>query len=146
MQFGRESTAEDEIAKIEDFASRQVISEKDATDQIRAAREEIADLTLESIESEIDAQDAAREAAEKKAEAAKKAALEQLDAQQRLNDLQAQQVSIQSGIASTALQDQANLIGAQVSLEQSRLSLSVKRSKGNWLKRKRLKTLWPLRK
>ena len=115
---------EDEIAKIEDFASRQVISEKDATDQIRAAREEIADLTLESIESEIDAQDAAREAAEKKAEAAKKAALEQLDAQQRLNDLQAQQVSIQSGIASTALQDQANLIGAQVSLEQSRLSLS----------------------
>ena len=115
---------EAEIAKIEDFASRQVISEKDATDQIRAAREEIADLTLESIESEIDAQDAAREAAEKKAEAAKKAALEQLDAQQRLNDLQAQQVSIQSGIASTALQDQANLIGAQVSLEQSRLSLS----------------------
>ena len=115
---------EDEIAKIEDFASRQVISEKDATDQIRAAREEIADLTLESIESEIDAQDAAREAAEKKAEAAKKAALEQLDAQQQLNDLQAQQVSIQSGIASTALQDQANLIGAQVSLEQSRLSLS----------------------
>ena len=121
---------EQEIAKVEEFASRQAISEKDAAEQIRSARQEIADLTLEGIEQEIQAQEAAQEAAERKAEEAKKSALEQLDAQQRLNDLQAEQVSIQSNIASTALQDQANLIGAQVSLEQSRLSLSRQNLEG----------------
>lgn len=121
---------EQEIAQVEDFASRQAISEKDAAEQIRGARQEIADLTLEGIEQEIEAQERAQEAAEKKAEEAKKAALEQLDAQQRLNDLQAEQVTIQSNIASTALQDQSNLIGAQVGLEQSRLSLSRQNLEG----------------
>ncbi|MEO0738006.1 MAG: tape measure protein [Cyanobacteria bacterium J06649_12] len=115
---------EDEIAKIEDFASRKVISEKNAADQIRKANEGIADLTLEAIEKEIEAQDAAAAAAKDKAEEAVKAAESQLDAQQRLNDLQSEQINIQSGLALTALQDQASLIGAQADLEQSRLSLS----------------------
>ena len=121
---------EEEITRIEEFASRQTISEKDAADQIRGIREEIADLTLEGIEKEIAAQEAAADAAKDKAEEAKKAALEQLDAQQRLNDLQAEQVNIQSSIASTALQDQTNLISAQVDLEQSRLSLSRQNLEG----------------
>ena len=115
---------EDEIAKIEDFASRKVISEKDAADQIRKANEGIADLTLEAVEKEIEAQDAAAAAAKDKAEEAVKAAESQLDAQQRLNDLQSEQINIQSELALTALQDQASLIGAQADLEQSRLSLS----------------------
>ncbi|MEO1390230.1 MAG: tape measure protein [Cyanobacteria bacterium J06634_6] len=139
---------EAEIAQVEDFASRSAISEKDAAQQIRSARQEIADLTLEGIEQEISAQEAAAnaareridkevaaqedaaDAAREKAEEVRAAALSQLDAQQRLNDLQAEQVSIQSNIASTALQDQSNLIGAQVGLEQSRLSLSRQNLEG----------------
>ena len=115
---------EDEIARVEELASSQVLSEEEASQRIRAAREEISSLTLDAIEQEIAAQDEARQAAERRAEEARRAILDQLDAQQRLNDLQAEQINIQSGIASTALQDQSNLISAQVNLEQSRLSLS----------------------
>lgn len=115
---------EQEITQIEALEERGALSAEDAAKKITEARQSVSELTLEAVEAEISAQKEAEEAAKRKAEEAQKAALAQLSAQQELNQLQAEQINIQTGLASTALQDQATLIGAQVSLEQSRLSLS----------------------
>ncbi|MEM9264514.1 MAG: tape measure protein [Cyanobacteria bacterium P01_F01_bin.13] len=104
---------EQEITQIQQLETQGALSAEDAAEQIAQARQTTSDLVIQSIEAEIGAQ-----------ERAKDAALERLDVESRLSSLQAEQVNIQSNIASAALQDQSNLISAQVSLEQSRLSLS----------------------
>lgn len=109
----RLSLREDEISQIQQLEAQGALSAEEAAEQIQAARQQTADLTVQALEQEIAAQERARQAA-----------LDRLSAESQLNRLRADQVNIQADLAGTALEDQSNLIAAQVSLEQSRLSLS----------------------
>lgn len=114
----------EELSQLESFKKKGVESEEEVGKARRRITEEIAKLTNDALNEEIAAQEAVAEAAKKAAEEQKKAILDQLAAQSRLNDLRAEQINIESEIGATALNDQLSLLDAQVTLEQSRLTLS----------------------